>query len=63
MTIFTDLFAVRIEERFEIDDVWVRDQSHDLELTILHIETGRYGKKSVGRRERGRRKMENKYAP
>lgn len=29
------LFSVGIKEGFEVDNVWVRDESHDLELTVL----------------------------
>jgi len=29
------LFTIGVEESFEFDDVWMRDESHDLEFTIL----------------------------
>jgi hypothetical protein len=32
----THLVTIRIEKRFEVDNVGVRDESHDLQLTILN---------------------------
>jgi hypothetical protein len=31
------LFAVRVEERFEVDDVGVRYQPHDLQFSVLSV--------------------------
>ena len=31
----TDLVTIRVEEGFEVDDVWVGDEPHYLELTVL----------------------------
>lgn len=31
----THLVPVRVEESSKIDDVWMRDESHDLEFTVL----------------------------
>ena len=39
----THLVSVRIEERLQIDDVGVGDESHDLQFTVLH----------TGEKERG----------
>lgn len=35
--IATNLVPIRVEERFEIDDIRVRDKPHDLQFTVLSI--------------------------